>query len=120
MRSGLLIFLVCLWVVCKTESYWNAPHFPRIMWTYWHQGFENASTFTKLCLNNQRHYAQNSGWTYNLLSKDNIHHYIDVNRLENIWKKNKILNLQAYADILRVLLLLEYGGMWIDANTFFI
>jgi hypothetical protein len=36
--------------------------FPKIIWTSWDTGLDNAMTFTKLCLNNMNHFAKQSGF----------------------------------------------------------
>ena len=42
--------------------------FPRILWVYWNSGYENASLWTKLCLNNMKNYAKLSNWEFRFLS----------------------------------------------------
>lgn len=55
--SCILLLLIQVFAEDKPLNKDGGERFPKILWSYWHQGLESASTFTKMCLNNQRHFA---------------------------------------------------------------
>ena len=85
---------------------------PKIIWLWWEQGWVNApficsytvESFTKM----------NPEFKINLVSRDNINDFIDA-------EYNWLFNCQGpafRADIIRLLLLQKYGGVYSDAATF--
>ena len=69
------------------------------------------------------HYSKESNWTFTFLTKQNLTRFIS---LESQVRMNKMITnkfhklmVPHYADIYRLFLLYENGGMWIDANSFF-
>jgi hypothetical protein len=75
----------------------------------WFQGFNHAPPIVKKCVQSWKHY--NPEWNIVLLDKHNLSQYIDVHL-------NKNMMLCHQADLIRILLLKKYGGVWADATTF--
>ena len=80
--------------------------------------------FSKLCINNMRHYTRESGWDFRFMSLENVTDYLSH---ESLVKINYILNnpyigfvRQTRADVYRYFLIYEHGGMWLDVNAFFV
>lgn len=87
--------------------------FPKKIWRYWAQGWENAPFAVKYCSQSVAHYA--SDWEIIDIDSNNLKKYIDLPS-----KINEIHNfpIQITSDMIRILLLKEYGGVWIDATVF--
>jgi hypothetical protein len=87
----------------------------KTIYILWFQGFDNAPEIIKQCVNSWKYY--NPDWNIILLDNNNLRNYINLNNhINNINKKN--INKTALSDIVRVLLLKKYGGLWVDATTF--
>lgn len=85
---------------------------PKLIWLWWEQGWSKApyicsytvESFTKM----------NPDYKIHLLDRDNINNFIDT-------EYNWLFNCQGAAfraDIIRLLLLQKYGGVYADAATF--
>lgn len=91
-----------------------SPHeVPRIIWMMWLQGFDNAPHAVKECHNSW--VAHNPGWQVILLDEHNFRDYVDV---EDVLASDNNMQIQARADVIRINLLAEYGGVWADATCF--
>jgi hypothetical protein len=80
----------------------------------WFQGFENSPEIIKRCVDSWKYY--NLDWNIILLDNTNISNYINIEEYIDI--TNKDLNFITLSDIVRVILLDTYGGLWVDATTF--
>jgi len=78
------------------------------------QGRENAPPVVKACLNSWE--KMNPGWELRVLDQYDAVAYAP--RLKQIDLRKKDITATAYSDILRIYLLHEYGGVWVDATTF--
>lgn len=86
----------------------------RIIWMYWHQGFENAPFVVQRCVNQWK--KLNPNWKLVQLNQENIHNYINP-----IPIKEKVLQeikIQHRSDLIRTQLLINHGGVWADPTTF--
>ena len=89
--------------------------FNKNIWIYWEQGWDIAPFICKLCRDTWIKFNQET-WKINILDKNNISEYIDLNLVnEDFWN---ISPIQVRADIIRTLLLKFYGGVWVDATLF--
>ncbi len=110
----ILLFLLIIFVLCIFNIYSKSNKLPKIIWIYWEQSWENAPKICKKCLKSWKKYNKN--WKINVLSKENLHKYIDMNKyVHNFWKKEPI---QSRSDLIRLNLLNIYGGVWTDATVF--
>lgn len=80
----------------------------------WFQGVDNAPDIVKNCIASWKYY--NNDWNIILLDNTNIIHYVNLNNYVNTQDKN--INPTALSDIIRIILLKKYGGLWVDATTF--
>lgn len=86
------------------------------IWVFWWQGDEAAPVLVKKCIESVR---KNAGThTVILLTKDNWQTYADIP--EYIIKKvsEGNISLTHFSDILRMALLADHGGLWLDATIF--
>lgn len=92
----------------KTE---NAP-----VWVFWWQGEEAAPTLVQRCIRSMRNQA--NGRPVNVVDRENYRTFVDIP--EHIEKKREagIISLTHFSDILRMALLAEHGGLWLDATIY--
>jgi hypothetical protein len=85
------------------------------VWICWLQGEENAPPIVKACINSVRRNLVNKEVV--ILSEETIPQYVHFpdHNMEK-WR-NKIISPAHFADLLRLALLCEYGGMWIDGTV---
>lgn len=88
-----------------------------IIWTCWWQGEENAPLLVQKCLKSIRQNA--GGHKVVVITFDNVHEHVKLS--ENIWKlaKSGKISLTHLSDVLRMKLLAEHGGMWLDSTMFY-
>ena len=101
---------------------WNqsvhAKDEPIRFWTLWWQGYENMPEIVKLCYMTQQSFAKAHNRELILLTKENIASYITIPP-KIIQKVNEHkISLTHLSDIIRVLLIEQYGGAWIDSTLF--
>lgn len=84
------------------------------LWVYWHQSFENAPPIVKKAYSNLLKYA--GSHKVIALDKNNISEYVSFpNYIYEKLYSGKI-TLTHFSDLLRMALLSEYGGFWIDST----
>ena len=85
------------------------------IWTAWLQGEENAPECVKLTLSSIRNNA--NGHPIIVLTNQNIKDYIKLP--PNIIHKHETgeMSHAHYTDVIRMMILAEYGGIWLDATT---
>ena len=86
----------------------------RIIWTCWFQGREHAPELIRKCL--QSWEERNPDWDFRVLDAEAISRYIDLQRHVDLTRQS--ITAASLSDILRALLLHEYGGVWVDATTY--
>ncbi len=84
---------------------------PRKIWMLWLQGIEKAPPVVLECYKSWKNL--NPGWEINILDEKNINNFIDTNLFED-----KKIPPQPLSDIIRIILLEKYGGVWVDASVF--
>lgn len=88
---------------------------PRTIWMLWLQGWEEAPEVADACMRTWR--RCNPGWELRLLSHDDLPALIgDDAGMRSI--AGKQLPPGAFSDVVRLALLLRYGGVWADATTY--
>lgn len=86
----------------------------KTIWTCWFQGRENAPALVKSCLNSwERH---NPNWDLRCLDAVSVQQYVPLSQYIDLDKKT--LTAASLSDVLRILLLREFGGLWVDATLF--
>lgn len=85
------------------------------VWVCWLQGIDKAPQLVKKCVESIK---ESTNHPVNILSLENIENYIKLpNYILDKYNKNIITNAQL-SDIIRMALLSNYGGLWIDATIF--
>lgn len=87
----------------------------KVIYTLWLQGFENAPWVVKHCLNSW--IVKNPTWKVVALDRDSLRDHLDLDALiPNIEAKS--FTYAALSDLVRISLLKNHGGLWVDATTF--
>lgn len=86
----------------------------KIIWTCWFQGAEHAPELVRACIESWR--SRNPGWDLRCLDARTVAHYVDLAAHVDLSRQQ--ITAASLSDILRLLLLHEYGGVWVDATTF--
>ncbi len=83
---------------------------PKIIWTFWDQ--PERPFLVDRCIKSWRQY--NPEWELRLLDRDTALRLVDMTAFQD----RPDIPLQMFTDILRLKLLLKYGGVWVDATLF--
>lgn len=83
---------------------------PKILWLYWHDGIANASPVIQSAV--QSWLTLNPGWDVRILDDSSLDRYVTVH------EPSAPRRIQWRADLIRLLLLQRYGGVWADASSF--
>lgn len=87
-----------------------------VIWTMWWQGEDAAPPVVRLCLASMRRHA--NGAQVCVLDRDNYRQYLTLP--EHILQKTQAgqITLTHLSDIIRVQLLSQRGGLWLDSTVF--
>lgn len=87
----------------------------RRIWVMWWQGFDHAPALVKKCVKILE--EKSIGYTITLLDKDNYKDYIGIpHYITEKFEQGKI-SIANYSDVIRMALLYQYGGFWIDSTV---
>lgn len=93
---------------------WNRQLKPKIIWTCWWQGMENAPLLVKKCIASMQQYSRD--YEVRIIDSQNINQFIYIpNYIVEKYEKG-IIPAAHFSDIIRLLLLKQYGGIWIDST----
>lgn len=86
----------------------------RIIWQYWAQGYDHVPEVVAKCLKSVEEFAPD--YEIVRLTDGNLEEYLDLP--EYVKAKRGFYSRAFFSDLLRVLLLRTYGGVWLDATIF--
>ncbi|MBA3994491.1 MAG: hypothetical protein C0469_13260 [Cyanobacteria bacterium DS2.3.42] len=89
----------------------DAEQYPinKVIWMVWLQGWNNAPWLVQKCLASWQFH--NPDWEIRALDANSLQRYIELPELDG-----KEITATNMSDIVRTLLLHEYGGVWCDAT----
>ena len=87
---------------------------PKIIWIIWNQEYDSMPLIVKKCINKIRQ-LHNNDWKINIVTPLTYHKYIR-NKDILYQVRNKSLAAQHMSDLLRLYLISEYGGVYLDAS----
>jgi len=82
------------------------------LYILWFQGFDNAPNIVRWCVSSWKHY--NPTWNIILLDDTNLKNYVNLEKVTY----DKEIELCHLADMVRMILLRDHGGLWVDATSF--
>lgn len=86
------------------------------IWTAWLQGEENAPEVIQMTLASIK--RNSNGHKVIVLSNETIDQYIEVPiKIQQKYERGILCNAH-YTDVIRMLILAKYGGLWLDATMF--
>jgi len=97
---------------------------PKVIWWCWLQGYDAAPPIVKACYNSlmrefkgSRVQGLNDGYEIKVIDGENWKEYIELpDFIVKKWEKKQIPPAM-FSDLLRVELLIKYGGTWIDSTV---
>jgi len=88
---------------------------PKIIWICWLQGIDHAPELVRQCFATVQHWA--SDYEIRVLTEENLFSYLSLpDAIMSKYQKGRIPFAQ-FSDIVRVSLLAQYGGIWLDATV---
>lgn len=86
------------------------------VWICWLQGIENAPQIVQDCYASVCYWMKD--WKINVITAENMSKYVQFpDYIIDKWKKGIITNTHL-SDLLRLELLIHYGGLWLDSTTY--
>lgn len=103
---------------CKKKKVKNKKlkhEHPKVIWWCWLQGLEKAPNIVKAC---HRSLQKNlKDYEIRIIDSENWKQHVQLpNYIVERWNKKQI-PLALFSDLLRLQLLIEYGGSWIDSTV---
>jgi len=107
------------YVLRRFENNYNVslPHkYSNKVWVCWLQGMENAPKIVKKCYESIKENLTDRDII--LITNENLEQYVNFPKyIIDKWKAGIITNTHL-SDLLRLELLIRYGGLWLDATVF--
>lgn len=98
----------------------NANHKQqKVIWWCWLQGIENAPSVVRACYNSLVHeeWFMENGYQVKLIDEKNWQSFVELpDYVVKKWEK-KLIPPALFSDLLRLQLLIKYGGTWIDSTV---
>lgn len=87
------------------------------VWVCWLQGIDNAPQIVKKCVESHKYWLKDK--EIHFIDESNVFDFIDLPKhIIYKWRKGIISNT-LFSDFVRLCLLKEYGGLWIDSTVLF-
>ena len=84
-----------------------------IILQYWAQGYEQIPEVVRICLNSVERYK--GDYEVIRLTDANLKEYVDFP--DSFFRKREKFGMAFFSDLLRMVLLSSYGGVWLDATV---
>lgn len=102
----------------STSSWTGVPNeHPKRIWFCWLQGIENAPEVVRACYSSLVRHFGNYGYDVKVIDEKNWREYIDLPDYIIRRRERKQIPPAHFADLLRLELLIKYGGTWIDSTV---
>lgn len=94
---------------------WDGKKIP--VWVLWWQGEQNMPELVRKCIQSQKKHLDNR-FEHIVLCKDNLDAYISLPKVIKEKFAKGYITVTHLSDIIRVTLLKEYGGVWMDSTLY--
>ena len=93
----------------------NRPAIPKQIWICWWDGIAAMPPLVRACYNSVLKYA--NGFKITVITKENYTNFLSLDNhlIEKV--RHGIITVTHLSDIIRMLLLSRYGGLWLDATV---
>lgn len=88
----------------------------RKVWVYWYQGLENAPLIVRRCFDSVKKNLRD--WDIVFIHKGNIGDYVTFPAFVKDKFEKGIIGQAHFSDLLRLELLIKYGGLWLDSTVY--
>lgn len=85
-----------------------------VIWQYWDNGYENSPLIVKACMSSVK--ANANGYEHIILNDSSLKDYLTLPQHIMNKYKSGVINKTHFSEIVRISLLAEYGGIWLDAT----
>lgn len=89
---------------------------PKVVWFSWLQGLEQAPDFVKVCLQSQKKHLPD--YEFRIVDMDNYHQWVHLPPYVVKKFRKGLIPPALFSDLLRLTLLKQYGGVWMDASVY--
>jgi hypothetical protein len=86
----------------------------KTIWSCWFEGRKAAPHLVERCFSSWE--RENPGWHFRCLDAVSIERYVDLRGIVDL--QSQSITAASLSDIVRILLLHEFGGVWVDATLF--
>jgi hypothetical protein len=107
-RPGILFLFAVFLSVFLLKRKQTTPDVPKIVWSYWDSN--PPKSVQQILENNQ---TTLRGWNCRFLNAKTLKNYLDIKQFP---KEYNNLKPQHQADYIRLALLQQYGGVWLDSS----
>lgn len=98
-------------------SYEDRPMvFSDKVWVFWRQGYEQAPELIRACFDSVKRHLKDRDIIF--LSEQNLGQYVTLPGYIEDKRRRGIIPEALYSDIVRISLLAEHGGLWLDSTVF--
>src|ERR1700731_3743941 len=87
---------------------------PRTIWALWLDGWDDAPEVVRACRTTWE--ALNPTWSFRALTRAMLPALIGADVLRAF--EDRALQPEAFSDVVRIELLVRYGGVWADSTTY--
>lgn len=84
------------------------------IWTMWWQGIDSLPEVLQVCYNSHIQHIDSNKYEYIVIDQGNYKKYVDVPPYIEYKLKLGIISFTHFSDILRIMLINKYGGLWLD------
>ena len=91
------------------------PAVPKIVWSAWLQGMDNAPELVKACLASQKKHM--GGYEFRVLDLNSYRQWVELPEYVVKKYRNGQMPPAAFSDLIRLAVLKKYGGVWMDATV---
>ena len=89
---------------------------PKVVWFSWLQGMEQAPDIVKVCLQSQRRHLPD--YDFRIVDLRNYHEWVKLPLFVEEKFRKGLIPPALFSDLLRLALLKQYGGVWMDASVY--
>ena len=105
-------------VVTNQTQSWDA--LPKKVWVIWDKGIKNSKATNQLSVDNMRKKVKESGFELTVIDNANIKDYVKQETLDRIQRAISSARIKTFIhtkpDLLRMALVLEQGGVYMDTT----